>query len=46
MEMPQGNILYTYLKQRCLFFKNREQEGKTRKVPVGGRRIKGEGVGG
>jgi hypothetical protein len=30
MEMSQGKSLYSCLKQKRLFFKNREQEGKNR----------------
>jgi hypothetical protein len=42
MEMSQWHTFYSYLRQKCLFFKNREQEGKTGAAwgaglePVGG----------
>jgi hypothetical protein len=44
MEMSQQNTLYNYTNKNILFFKNRDQEGKTDPVwglvPVGGDRIK------
>jgi hypothetical protein len=49
MEMSQGNLLYSYLKQTkipvVVFFKNGEQEGKTGPVwgwlvPVGEGRVR------
>jgi hypothetical protein len=43
-------LLYSYLKQMKFFFQSGGQAGKTGPVwglaPVGGRRIKGKGVGG
>jgi hypothetical protein len=41
MEMSQGNSLHRYFKQKCLFFKNRRQEGKT--DPVWGLAPEGRG---
>jgi hypothetical protein len=47
MEVSQENSLCSYLKQKCLFFKNEGQEGKTSPdwglVPMGGGRFR-EGV--
>jgi hypothetical protein len=41
MKMSQGNSLYSYLKQKCLFLKNGEHEGKI--GPVWGLVLVGKG---
>jgi hypothetical protein len=40
MEMSQWNSLYSYLEEKCLFFKNEEQKLVLFDVPVGGGGLK------